>query len=62
MITAVATVEQQDEFYKEAKFLFQSSSLKICDCASNSKDVLQSISESHRTSRDTALSKSGTVT
>lgn len=53
MITGVATPEQPDEFYKEAKSVFQSSSMNLCEWASNSKEFLQSIPESDRTSGDT---------
>ncbi|KAL9977210.1 hypothetical protein ACROYT_G014589 [Oculina patagonica] len=53
MITGVATSEEADEFYKEAKCLFQSSSMNLREWASNSQDFLQSIPESDRTSGDT---------
>ncbi|KAL9972922.1 hypothetical protein ACROYT_G019318 [Oculina patagonica] len=53
MITGVATSEEADEFYKEAKCLFQSSSMYLREWASNFQDFLQSIPESDRTSGDT---------
>ncbi|KAL9989289.1 hypothetical protein ACROYT_G003822 [Oculina patagonica] len=53
MITGVATSEEADEFYKEAKCLFQSSSMNLREWSSNSQDFLQSVPESDRTSGDT---------
>ena len=48
-----AGLEQAVEFYKEAKSLFQSSSMNLCERASNSNEFLQNIPESDRTSGDT---------
>ena len=48
MITGVATTKQADEFYKEAKPLFQSSLMNLRERASNSKEFIQSIPESDR--------------
>ena len=53
MVTGIATSEQAVEFYKEAKSLFQSSSMNLCEWASNSNQFLQNIPESDRTSGDT---------
>ena len=53
MITGVATTKQADEFYKEAKPLFQSSLMNLHERASNSKEFIQSIPESDRASGDT---------
>ena len=52
IITRVATTKQADEFYKEAKPLFQSSSLNLREWASNSKEFIQNIPESDRASGD----------
>ena len=53
MVTGVATSEQAVEFYKEAKSLFQSSSMNLREWASNSKEFLQNIPESDQTRGDT---------
>ena len=53
MVTGVASSEQAVEFYKEAKSLFQSSSMNLREWASNSNEFLQNIPESDRTSEDT---------
>ena len=52
MVTGVATSEQAVEFYKEAKSLFQSSSMNLREWASNSKEFLQNIPESDQTRGD----------
>ncbi len=61
MITGVATSEEADEFYKEAKCLFQSSSINFREWASNFQEFLQSVSESDRTSGDTMKSLGTTL-
>ena len=52
MVTGVATSEQAVDFYKEAKSLFQSSSMNLREWASNSKEFLQNIPESDQTRGD----------
>ena len=46
IITGVATTKQADEFYKEAKPLFQSPSMNLREWTSNSKEFIQNIPES----------------
>ena len=53
MVTGIATSEQAVKVYKEAKSLFQSSSMNLREWASNSNEFLQNIPESDRTSGDT---------
>ncbi|XP_068750817.1 uncharacterized protein [Montipora capricornis] len=53
MVTGVATSEQAVEFYKEAKSLFQSSSMNLREWASNSKEFLQNIPESDQARGET---------
>ena len=53
IIARVATTKQADEFYKEAKPLFQSSSMNLREWASNSKEFIQNIPESDQASGDT---------
>jgi len=45
MITGVETSTQVDELYKEAKTIFQSASMNLCEWASNSSEFLQNIPE-----------------
>lgn len=53
MITGIETSTQADELYKEAKTLFQSASMNLCEWASNSSEFLQNIPECDRTSAET---------
>jgi len=48
MITGVETSRQADELYKEAKTLFQSPSINLCEWASKSYEFLQNIPECDR--------------
>ena len=52
MITGTDTSEQANKFYKEAKTLFQSSSMNLREWASNSKEFLENIPQSDRTNGD----------
>lgn len=56
MITGVETPKETDEFYTEAKTLFQSAPMNLHErgsWASNSAEFLQRIPQSDRTSEDT---------
>jgi len=48
VITGVSTPKEADQFYKEAKPLFQSSSMNLREWASNCDEFLHSIPESDR--------------
>ena len=53
MITGVGTSTQADEMYKEAKTLFQSTSMNLCEWASNTSEFLQNIPDGDQTSAET---------